>query len=81
MRYLKIGDGVGGGGGGKQTSGSATGIFLNTDQQTDPNQQKLLRCRIDGTTESVMVAYTNKYAKVSVCTWSPIRTMIRYLFY
>ena len=24
----------------------------------------LLRCRIDGTTESVMVAYTHKYAKV-----------------
>ena len=25
---------------------------------------RLLRCRIDGTTESVMVAYTHKYAKV-----------------
>ena len=24
----------------------------------------VLRCRIDGTTESVMVAYTHKYAKV-----------------
>ena len=26
--------------------------------------QRVLRCRIDGTTESVMVAYTHKYAKV-----------------
>ena len=29
-----------------------------------PVRCPVLRCRIDGTTESVMVAYTHKYAKV-----------------
>ena len=41
----------------------------------------LLRGGMTGTSESVMVAYTHKYAKVSVCNQLSIRTVIRSLFY
>ena len=43
---------------------SASCIVRKSHSFFSQKEGPLLRCRIDGKTESVMVAYTHKYAKV-----------------